>query len=153
MNRGLSLSRLFVAAVLAIPLAAHAQRPDRVAVGSTPAAQEPLPLLDDFGTPITEAEIKRYQKRNKAKWYLQPFGLIAGAALGYGAVPKGPSEDNCSIYDPCSDREKFYRSSGALVGGVVGILLMNAAGPGLDRYQAIQVIREERRLIHMRNVP
>ena len=82
---------------------------------------------------------------------MQPIAFIAGAAALYAAVPKGSSEDNCSIYDPCSDREKFYRSSSAITGGILGVLIFNAAGPGLTRWQAIQKVREERRRTHRGN--
>jgi len=151
MKTCVSLSKYLVAVLLLAPCALLAQRPDRVALSAAQppqAAQDPLPVLDDFGVPITEKEIRRYQGSGGARWFHQPLAFIIGAAALYAAVPKGTSTENCSIYDPCSDREKFYRSTSALTGGVLGVILVNAVGPGLNRWQAIEKVRQDRRVMH-----
>lgn len=153
MKTFVSLSKYLIAASMLTACVARAQRPDQIAL-KPPAQSESvgtLQVLDDYGVPITEQDIKRYQGKGGARWFMQPIAFIAGAAALYAAVPKGSSEDNCSIYDPCSDREKFYRSSSAITGGILGVLIFNAAGPGLTRWQAIQKVREERRRTHRGN--
>lgn len=136
-----------LAALATIPASAGAQRPATAGVTATDSLA-PLPVLDDFGDMIPESLIQSHIGRGRIRWYMQPFGFVAGGFLAYAILPHGKSSDNCSIYDPCSDREKFYRQSSFLVGGIISALLINAAAPGTTRLQAIEGIRQERRAIH-----
>jgi hypothetical protein len=135
------------AALAAVPATADAQRPVTVGVTANDSLA-PLPVVDDFGDMIPEPLIQSHMRHGRVRWYMQPVGFIAGGLVAYAGLPHGKSNDNCSIYDPCSDREKFYRESSFWVGGLIGSLLLNAAGPGTTRLQAIERIREERRAIH-----
>lgn len=137
-------------AVLAIPASAHAQRVAQIAVaGPAPdSSAKPLQVLDDYGTPILEVDIRDHMKTGVGRWLMQPLGLVVGAVTMYQAVPKGKSTDNCSVYDPCSDRQKYYRGSAAVVGAIVGVLVVNAAVPERSRTEAIEAIRAERRVHH-----
>ena len=74
-------------------------------------------------------------------------GTIAGSAIGYAlSVPNG--SPICSIYDPCSDREKYYMATVPWLGSLVGFLLTAVAPDyGTDRFDAIEKIRTERRAL------
>ena len=138
---------LAASCLAAFPAPSAAQRPSAIAVTATDSLK-PLPVLDDFGDMIPESMIQKHMRHGSIRWYMQPFGFIAGGIVAYAAFPHGKSNDNCSIYDPCSDREKFYRGSSFWIGGIVGTLILNAAGAGTSRIQAIEQIRAERREIH-----
>lgn len=138
---------LAASCLAAFPAPSAAQRPSAIAVTATDSLK-PLPVLDDFGDMIPESMIQKHMRHGSIRWYMQPFGFIAGGIVAYSAFPHGKSNDNCSIYDPCSDREKFYRGSSFWIGGVIGTLILNAAGAGTSRIQAIEQIRAERRVIH-----
>jgi hypothetical protein len=138
---------LALLAALVFPSCAHPQRTESIGAQQNVPSAAPLQILDDFGQPITESDIQRRMKHSRWRWLAQPAGFILGAVLIGNAVPKGDSKDHCSIYEPCSDREKFYRSSGYVVGGVIGLLFMNVAiaGSNTTRLEAVEMVREERR--------
>jgi hypothetical protein len=53
---------------------------------------------------------------------------------------------DCSIYDPCSQREKYFNRGGPFVGLLVGGLIGAALPVGkVDRAEAVEKIRAERR--------
>ncbi len=112
---------------------------------SVGAELTPLAVVDDSGIPITEREIRRYVRKGGLRWFLQPVAFAAGAIGFYLAVPKAPQNRDCTEYEPCTDREKFYSSTSGIVGGVIGVLLLNAAAPTVDRVEAIARVRAERR--------
>lgn len=105
-----------------------------------------LPVFDDYGVVISE----RLIQRNVTSRIGSRIGIgLAGAAAGYwlGTVLSAPSGDpDCSIYEPCSEREKFYMVNLPLLGAFVGFLL-TAVVPDYDtdRFDAIEKIRMERR--------
>lgn len=111
---------------------------------STSGESTPLAILDDSGVPISEKEIRRHMRKSGLRWFVQPVAFAAGALGFYLAVPK-PSNQDCSEYEPCTDREKFYSSTSGIVGGFIGVLLLNAAAPTIDRVEAVARIRAERR--------
>lgn len=106
-----------------------------------------LPVLDDFGAVIPEQLIQRnVTSRMGARI---GFGLL-GAAAGYwlGKVLSVPSGDpDCSIYEPCSEREKYFMANLPVLGALVGFLL-TAVAPDYetDRFDAIAKIRAGRRM-------
>src|SRR5512146_2821688 len=106
---------LAASCLAALPAPSAAQRPSAIAVTATDSLK-PLPVLDDFGDMIPESMIQKHMRHGSIRWYMQPFGFIAGGIVAYAAFPHGKSNDNCSIYDPCSDREKFYRGSSFWIG-------------------------------------
>jgi hypothetical protein len=136
-----------LAALVSLPASAGAQRDAAIGITATDSLA-PLSVLDDFGDMIPESLIQSHMRHGGVRWYMQPFGFLAGGVVAYAGLPHGKSSNSCSIYDPCSDREKFYRGSSFWVGGVIGALLLNAAVPGTTRFQAIERIRQERRAIH-----
>lgn len=105
----------------------------------------PLAVVDDAGNPISEREIRRHVRRGGLRWFLQPLAFTAGAIGFYLAVPKAPPDQDCSEYEPCTDREKFYSSTSGIVGGFIGMFLLNAAAPVVDRVEAVARVRAERR--------
>jgi hypothetical protein len=114
----------------------------------TDSVSSRLLVLDDFGDVIPEQLIKSRMRSSGARWWEQPLAFIGGAAIAYLVAPKGPNNNNCSEFDPCTDREKFYQTTSIPVGGAIGVLVLNALSPGVDRFQSVAKIREERRLIH-----
>ena len=126
-------------ATLAIPSAAQ----DTSAIRPTGIAWRPLPVLDHAGNVIPEALIQETMRPAKIRARRVIPGMILGAIL-FGAITT-PGHD-CSIYDPCTQREKFRQSYGWLTGLVAGGLLFAAtAGEPIDRERAIQMIRDKRR--------
>jgi len=76
------------------------------------------------------------------------LGLV-GAAAGYfigKAISSPAGNPDCSIYEPCSEKEKYYIANLPLLGSWVGFLLA-AVVPDYetDRFDAIAKIRAERR--------
>lgn len=133
-------------AAVALPSCAHPQRTASIGATHDIRSGTPLQILDNFGLPITESQIQRKMQPARARWAAIPLGFLIGGFLVYSAAPRGSSEDNCSIYEPCSDREKFYRSSAFFAGGVMGMLFGGAAAANkVDRFEAIDMIRQERR--------
>lgn len=133
-------------AAVAFPSCAHPQRVEPIAAANNTPSAAPLQILDDFGQPITESQIRRKMKPSRARWAAYPLGFLVGAFVVGAGAPRGPSKDNCSVYEPCSDREKFYRSSSVIAGGMIGLILGGAAAAGgTDRFEAIDKIRLERR--------
>ncbi len=106
-----------------------------------------LPVTDDAGHVITEAEIAS-RLRPRRTVLLVALSALGGIVLGEAMRPRPPTPapgyDECSPYNPCSPREAFYRENlwwaGAVVGGMIGL----AIPTGVDRLQAVAIIRRER---------
>ena len=82
---------------------------------------------------------------SRARWAYYPLGFLIGGAIVYTAAPKGDSQNDCSIYEPCSEREEFYRRSSFIIGGVIGMIFGGALATNkVDRFEAIDIIRQER---------
>ena len=130
---------------LAFPSCAHPQRTASIGATQDVPSKTPLQILDNSGLPITEAQIQRRMQPPKSRWVAYPLGFLIGGFILYAATPKGPSEDHCSIYEPCSDREEFFRSSSFIAGGMIGLIFGGAlAANKVDRFEAIEMIRNER---------
>ena len=147
----MKITRLLVPAsiallgALAFPSCAHPQRTASIGATQDVPSTTPLQILDNSGQPITEAQIQRKMRPSRARWVAYPLGFLIGGFIVYSAAPKGPSEDDCSIYEPCSKREEFYRRSSFIVGGVIGMIAGGALSANkVDRFEAIEIIRQER---------
>ncbi len=104
-----------------------------------------LPVLDDYGQVIPESLIRsRVKSRTGLRIAGGLLGGIVGAAIGYAvSVPDGSPD--CSIYEPCSDREKYYQGALPALGFVLGFLLTGVVPDyDTDRFDAINQIRRER---------
>ena len=142
----LKLGSIALLGALAFPSCAHPQRTATVGATHDVPSATPLQILDDSGKPITESQIRRKMRPSRSRWVAYPMGFIIGGLIVGVAAPRGPSKDNCSIYEPCSDREKFYRSTSILAGGIIGMIFGGAVvAKKVDRIEAIDMIRQERR--------
>jgi hypothetical protein len=105
-----------------------------------------LPILDDAGQVITEDEIRAAMNDGNGRRLLySSLGALIGMLVLYNAVP-GNVDADCSIYEPCSDREQFYRDWSLGVGAIAGGLILGMAPEyGRDRYKAVEHIRAIRR--------
>ena len=105
-----------------------------------------LPVLDNFGAVIPERFIlSRVKSGTGARIGVGLLGAAAGVLIGRALSIPGGNPD-CSKYEPCSDREKYYKATLPGLGLLVGFLL-TAVVPdyGTDRFEAIEKIRAERR--------
>jgi len=126
------------------PLSLGAQEPAPRADSAAVALRaDALAVRDDDGNVILE-ELIAARMRPPRRQILRTFlGAMAGLAVFVAATQ--PSND-CSIYEPCTAREKFQMNVGPFVGMFVGGVLGRAmADPGVNRWQAVEQIREERR--------
>jgi hypothetical protein len=127
--------------LLLLPTLAAAQQPT-VAAATTGVRVERLPVFDDAGEIISEELIRQTMKPpSKRRFFL--FGSLAGLAIFTVATRTG--DRDCSIYEPCSPREKFRKSWGPWIGFGVGTLVGLAVPTDVDREAAIKKIRHERR--------
>lgn len=114
-----------------------------------------LPVLDDFGQVIPEDSIQLTMRPPQVR----AFSLLAVAGLGAlvfnGLRPQPPRSADCSIYEPCTPREEFYKSRSALIGAVVGFMVGGAIIPdrGIDRWQAVEILRARRRFVRQSTTP
>ena len=127
----------FLLVMLTFPLALRAQEP---AIGDTARNALRLPVYDDFGQIIPEDLIRSKMKPRSKGWMVTNTILVWTAFL----VATRPGAD-CSIYDPCTPREKFRSRHGAWIGLPVGAMLATAINAGVDRERAVSIIRQERR--------
>jgi len=114
-------------------------------MGSYRATDSLLPVLDDYGRVIPESLIQsRVKSRTGLRIVGGLLGGIIGATIGYAAsVPEG--NPDCSIYEPCSDREKYYQGALPALGFLVGFLLTGVVPDyETDRFDAIEQIRRQR---------
>jgi hypothetical protein len=135
-------SHWLLPALLFAPMVAGAQSPERDST-AVAARIERLAVLDDDGNPIPEELIQ--QKLRRPKWRtLRPvLGATVGLVLFALATSPGPV---CLDFDPCSPREEFMEGTGWAVGAIVGGLVGAALPDGkVDRWRAVELIREERR--------
>jgi hypothetical protein len=134
---------------LLLPVAAGGQQPtmDATAVG---ARVERLPVYDNAGVVISEELIRQTMKPPSARRFFL-FGSLAGLIVFTVATRTG--DRDCSIYEPCSPREKFKKSWGPWVGFGVGTLVGLSAPTGVDREAAIKQIRRDRLMARMESSP
>lgn len=118
------------------------------AFGPGPAAcqeAEPLPVLDDFGVPITLEEIEARMRSGAGAAVLG--GLLGGGlGLALGAVI---AFDQCGLWERCSPREEAIGGVAILAGLAWGAALGSMGARGareVDRWEALELIRAERRL-------
>lgn len=95
-----------------------------------------VPVYDEANTPITEREIRYYQKNNNFVLY-----MLGGSALSFGAsffigtlVDRGLDD---------SDDVALWATTGA--GTLIGTLIFAHQGRKRDRNQAIEFIKEKRK--------
>jgi hypothetical protein len=105
-----------------------------------------LPILDDAGQVITEDDIRAAMSDGGGRRLMYTtLGALIGALVLYNAVP-GNLDADCSVYEPCTEREEFYRDWSVVVGGVTGALITGMAPEyGRDRFEAVEYIRALRR--------
>jgi hypothetical protein len=139
----LSLAVVLLATSVAVTAGAQRLPPQ---IESYQVSDSLLPVLDDFGIVIPERLIRvRVRPRKGMRVGLGLVGAVAGALIGTAlSTPEG--NPDCSIYEPCSDREKFYQGTLPVFGFLLGFFL-TAVIPdyGTDRFEAIEKIRAERR--------
>jgi hypothetical protein len=110
------------------------------------ARVERLPVYDEAGALISEELIRQTMKPPSARRFFL-FGSLAGLAVFTVATRTG--DRDCSIYEPCSPREKFRKSWGPWVGFGVGTLVGLSVPTGVDREAAIKQLRRERRIARL----
>jgi hypothetical protein len=108
---------------------------------SLDSSTAPLVLTDPWGRVISEQEIR--QRMNSGFSFKNAgYGLLIGLSAGIGAAVKKNDAD-CSIYEPCTEREKFLQSA-PFVGAVIGLFVGSQIGH-ISRVDAIQQIMADRR--------
>lgn len=148
----MSLSRSVLLALVvllaAMPAGAQAPTLDSTAVA---ARVERLAVYDDDGVLISEREILATMR--PARWgiWRPAIGALVGVVLF--TVVTQPSSD-CSIYEPCTQQERFARDLGPWVGLAVGTMLgLTIPNQSIDRWQAVEILRAERRAAKARSAP
>lgn len=147
MRRAGLIVLLFVAGAAA----ATAQQPT-VANSAVAARGEPLPVYDDDGVIIPEQMIVETMEPRLGGVMRSIIrvtsGWVGAAYLQRQAAVHGR---DCSIYEPCSEQEKWRMSAAPWFGFAIGVLLSYVALPGgYDRQDAVERIRAERRLAKAR---
>lgn len=106
-----------------------------------------LPVLDDAGVVITEEQIKAAMSHSGGKALaFTLLGAGLGALVMQGVLPQPKGGADCSIYEPCTDREKVYVNVGPWAGALLGAVLMATIPDyGRDRFEAVEHIRRQRR--------
>jgi hypothetical protein len=101
----------------------------------------PLPVLDNHGNVIPEDLIRATMQKKQPFWRVV-LGALAGGMMFTVVSRPGP---DCSIYDPCTPKEKHYKAYAPTVGLFVGALVGAAyATATVDREQAVKLLRERR---------
>jgi hypothetical protein len=102
-----------------------------------------IAVLDDDGNVIPEELIRATMRPERFRILRPVVGGLAGMAI-FAAATMPPGD--CSVYDPCSPREKYMYGVGPFVGLLVGGLVGAALPVGkVDRADAVERIRAERR--------
>jgi len=111
----------------------------------------PLPVYDDFGELITRAEIEDRMRSGKGAGIL---GGVAGAVAGL-YIGLLIADAICEVFyfyplppEPCSPREEALQEVaawGSLAWGITGGFLIGDRLRGIDRWEALEKIRAERR--------
>lgn len=139
------------ACTLALAVPAHAQQPTIDASAIAMRAQ-PLPVVDDYGQVISEDLIHvTMRDRTGRSLAFTVVGALVGVIVF--AARTSPSHD-CTIYDPCTPQEEYYRDKGPLVGLFVGALVGAAIPNGsVDREGAVKLLRARRRAARSGGTP
>ena len=141
---------LFVMGVY--PAAAQVPTVSNTAVA---ARDEPLPVLDDDGVVIPEPFIEAAMRPplNGFMRFLARTTMGIAAATFLASRFDTPGRD-CSIYEPCSDREKMQKSASPWFGFAIGVMASYAViSTGYDRLEAVERIRAERRRAKASSTP
>lgn len=113
----------------------------------------PLPAYDDIGNPITRAEV---ESRMRGGWEGRATGGLIGALVGGGlglALGLGVICPIEYLGPGCSPRDEAYRTVAILSGFAWGIAIGALAGgeiSQIDRWEALEQIRAERRRVRTR---
>lgn len=148
----MSLSRSVLLAFLvlwaAIPAGAQAPTLDSTAVA---ARVERLAVYDDDGKLISEREILATMRPPRWGVWRPAVGALTGLLIFVLATNPG---SDCTIYDPCTPRERFRRDLGPFIGLAVGAMLgFTIPDQSVDRWQAVEIIRAQRRAEKQRSAP
>ena len=105
-----------------------------------------LPILDDAGQVISEDDIRAAMSDGSARRLMfGSLGALVGLVVFQLALPTNGDAD-CDIYEPCTEREEYYREWGLVAGALSGALVVGMAPEyGRDRYKAVEFIRALRR--------
>ena len=130
---------------LTVPFAlANAQQPT-VEATAVAVRAERLPVLDDDGNVISEDAIQQLMR--PPKWQIRRplVGALVGLVM-FTLANQPAGNADCSVYNPCTPREEWRQSGAPLIGLIVGTMLGFATPDGrIDRWRAVEMIREERR--------
>jgi hypothetical protein len=143
-------ARLFLAIVLTghVGLAGrvHAQVP-MIDSSAVALRYTPLPVYDDFGLVIPEDLIRATLRDGGRQRRINlVISTLAGAALFALLSPDPLNGADCSIYDPCTPRERYYKDHAAVWGLGVGFIVGFALPDGsVDRWEAVERLRAQRR--------
>ena len=139
-----SASCCALAAMMLVPVTrAGAQQDSARTTANTAVLFRPLPVLDYAGKEIPEDQIQMTMRPGRVRKWRVVTGAFLGM-LGFAALTI--SQHDCTIYDPCTAREKYLETFGWGTGIVVGGLVGAATAPaGIDRWRAIQIIRDQRK--------
>ena len=134
------------AALCVVALSASATlgaQQDSSSARDTLIAWRPLPVMDHAGNEIPDSLIVATMRPSRVRTWRVVLGAVTGMIVFAAATV---NEHDCSIYDPCSQREKFLASGGWITGMIVGGLVGAAtSGNGIDRDRAVEIIRAQRR--------
>lgn len=147
----MTLARLLCVCALTLVVPLHAQQPT-VEASAVAMRAQPLPVLDHDGQVISEDLIRATMRDRGGRRVLYVLvSAIAGSAV-FAALTR-PDHD-CSIYDPCTPQEKYYRDHaplvGLFVGSLVGAMIPNYS---VDRARAVEILRERRRAARALGTP
>ena len=104
----------------------------------------PLPAYDDLGNPITRGQIEARMRGGEGAGVL---GGVLGGALG-GGLGLALAVDICGLFERCSPREDAFAGLAFFSGSLWGIVAGAIVGSGtssIDRWEALEQIRAERR--------
>ena len=140
---------------LVLVLAAQSLAAQGPTVGSSAtAARQLLPVLDDYGQVIAEDSIRATMRPPEPILSRLAAATIVGAFVFHVVRPKPAKGADCSIYDPCTPREEYYKNAwvaGAAVGFIVGYGTIG--DKSLSRWQAVEILRARRRAQHKSVTP
>ncbi|HJQ19659.1 MAG TPA: hypothetical protein VJ867_04860 [Gemmatimonadaceae bacterium] len=118
-------------------------RGQHVAPDSTPVVAL-MPVLDNQGRVIPEDLIRETMR--PASTGRRVFNVAVSTLAGLVAftiATSPPQDDDCSIYAPCTGREKFRYTYGPITGTAVGFLIGLAMPAGkVDRAEAVRRLRQ-----------
>jgi len=143
LSRRATFMLAFIASMTAAASSTVEAQQDTTITRDSAVIWRPLPVLDDSGREIPESLIVSTMRPGTVRMRRVVTTALLGGIL-FAAL--NTSGHDCDIYDPCTQREKFRESfgwvTGLFVGGFLGVA---SASPGIDREQAVKLIRDQRR--------